>query len=117
MKARIPKGATGGNMLEQLQKMQEEMERTTAVLEAQEYEVRAGGGLIRVVMDGKKQLRSIEIAPDIIDPTDVETLQDLIMAVMNEAIITVEQSAAKELEKITGGMNLPGIPGMPGMGA
>ena len=109
MKARIPKGAGGGNMLEQLQKMQEEMQRKTALLEEQDYEVRVGGGLVRAVMSGKKQLRVIEIAPEIVDPDDVETLQDLILAAVNEVILTVEEAAAKEMEQITGTMQLPGI--------
>ncbi|NLT58503.1 MAG: YbaB/EbfC family nucleoid-associated protein [Clostridiales bacterium] len=114
MKARIPKQA-GGNMMEQLQRMQQDMQDKTAELEERTYEVKAGGGLVRVVMTGKKQLRELELDPDIVDPEDLETLQDLVIAAVNEAVSTVEETAAREMEKITGALGLPGMPGLMGM--
>ena len=112
MKARIPKSPAGGNMLEQIQKMQEDMQKKQAELEQQEYEIKAGGGLLRLVMDGKKQVKELELDPDIVD---IETLQDLIVAAVNEAITTVEETAARELEKITSAVSMPNLPGMPRM--
>ena len=115
MKARIPKSPAGGNMLERIQKMQEDMQKKQAELEQQEYEIKAGGGLLRLVMDGKKQVKELELDPDIVDPDDIETLQDLIVAAVNEAITTVEETAARELEKITSAVSMPNLPGMPRM--
>ena len=115
MKARIPKSPAGGNMLEQIQKMQEDMQKKQAELEQQEYEIKAGGGLLRLVMDGKKQVKELELDPDIVDPDDIETLQDLIVAAVNEAITTVEETAARELEKITSAVSMPNLPGLPRM--
>ena len=112
MKARIPKNAGGGNIMEQLQKMQEDMQSKTAELEERDYEVRAGGGLVRVLMTGRKQIKELELDADIVDPDDIETLQDLIIAAVNEAISTVEETAAKEMETITTAM--PPIPGLMG---
>ncbi|MBQ3076628.1 MAG: YbaB/EbfC family nucleoid-associated protein [Clostridia bacterium] len=115
MKARVPRGPSNNNMLEQIQKMQEEMQRKQQELEEREYEVKAGGGLLRVVMTGKKQLKEVEIDAEIVDPDDIETLQDLIVAAVNEAVTTVEESAAREMEKITSSVQLPNLPGMPRM--
>ncbi len=115
MKARVPKqkgAGVPGNMndlLKQAQKMQEQAEAMQAELETREYEIKAGGGLVTVMIDGKKQLKTLDISPDIVDPDDVETLQDLILAAVNEAIATVEEISAKEMEKITGKMNVPGL--------
>ena len=86
-----------------------------AELEQQEYEIKAGGGLLRLVMDGKKQVKELELDTDIVDPDDIETLQDLIVAAVNEAITTVEETAARELEKITSAVSMPNLPGMPRM--
>ena len=66
-------------------------------------------------MDGKKQVKELELDPDIVDPDDIETLQDLIVAAVNEAITTVEETAARELEKITSAVAMPNLPGMPRM--
>ena len=115
MNASIPKSPAGGNMLEQIQKMQEDMQKKQAELEQLEYEIKAGGGLLRLVMDGKTQVRELELDPDIVDPEDIETLQDLIVAAVNEAITTVEETAARELEKITSAVAMPNLPGMPRM--
>ncbi len=113
MKAHIPKGAGGpGNLnelMKQAQKMQDEVSRLTEELEAREYEIKAGGGLVRVVIGGDKLLRELALSPEIVDPEDVETLQDLIMAAVNEAVSTVESTSKQELEKVTGAFGMPGM--------
>ena len=114
MKVRLPQGMGGGpsnmqNMLKQAQKMQEDMARTQAELEEREYEVAAGGGVINVKINGKKEVLSVKIAPEVVDPDDIETLEDLIVAAVNEAIKKAEADSATEMQKITGGMSLPGM--------
>ena len=118
MKVRIPQQGGMGNMSEMLkkaQKMQEEMQATQAALEEKEYEVSAGGGAVSLKINGKKQILSLDIAPEIVDPDDIETLSDILVAAVNEAIKRVEDTSAAEMEKITGAMNLPGMGGMPGL--
>ena len=115
MKVRIPQGMGGGNMqsmLKQAQKMQEDMADKQAELEAREYEVAAGGGVLTVKINGKKEILSVKLAEVIVDPDDIETLEDLIVAGMNEAIEKVEADAAAEMSKITGGMSIPGMNGL-----
>ena len=115
-----PKAMGGQNlnaMLQQAQKMQEDMAAKQAELEEREYEISAGGGAVTLKINGKKQILSLDIAPEIVDPDDIETLSDVLMAAVNEAIKRVEDTSAAEMEKITGAMNLPGMGmgGMPGM--
>ena len=115
MKVRIPQGMGGGNMqsmLKQAQKMQEDMASMQAELETREYEVAAGGGVVNVKINGKKEILSVKLAEEIVDPDDIETLEDLIVAGVNEAIKKVEADASAEMSKLTGGMNIPGMPGM-----
>ena len=117
MKVRLPQGAGGGmaDMLKQAQKMQADMQAKQEELEAAEYTVSAGGGAVTVRISGKKEILSLDIAPEIVDPDDIETLSDILMAGVNQAIRTVEETAAAEMEKITGQMGLPGgLPGFPG---
>ena len=95
------------SMLKQAQKMQEEMAEKQAELEEREYEVAAGGGVINVKINGRKEILSVKIDPEVIDPDDAETLEDLIVAAMNEAIKKVEAVSAEEMQKITGSINLP----------
>jgi len=114
MKARLPQGFGGGpgnmnSMIKQAQKMQEDMQAKQAEIEEREFSVTSGGGAVEVVMSGKKQIKSLTIKPDVVDPDDVEMLQDLIIAAVNEAIKNIEDTTASELEKITGGLSLPGL--------
>ena len=114
MKARLPKGMGGGpqnmqSMLKQAQKMQEEMEKTQAELEEKEYETQAGGGAVKVKINGKKEIVSLQISPDIVDPDDIETLSDVIVAAINDAIKKVETSNAEAMNKITGNLSVPGL--------
>jgi DNA-binding YbaB/EbfC family protein len=98
-------------MLQQAQKMQEDVAAKQAELEAREYEASAGGGAVTVKISGKKQILSLDIAPEIVDPDDIETLSDILIAAVNEAIKQVEDTSAAEMEKITGAMGIPGMPG------
>lgn len=100
------------SMLKQAQKMQEEMAEKQAELESREYEVAAGGGVVTVKISGRKEILSVKLAEEIVDPDDIETLEDLIVAGVNEAIKKVEADASAEMSKITGGLGIPGMPGM-----
>ena len=115
MRANVPKGMGGaGNMqamLRQAQKMQEDMAALHEDLDAREYDIKAGGGVVAVKINGKKEILSIDIDPEIVDPDDVETLSDILVAAVNEAIKRVENTNSSEMEKITGSMGM----GMPGM--
>jgi len=114
MKAKLPQGYGGGpqnmqSMIKQAQKMQEEMAEVQERLDANEYEIKAGGGVVKVVITGKKEVKSIELDPEIVDPDDIETLTDILVAGINEAIKTVEETNSKEMEKVTGNINMPGL--------
>ena len=113
MRANIPKGMGGmGNMqsmIRQAQKMQEDMAAKQEELNAREYDVSAGGGVVNVKINGKKEILSIDLKPEIVDPDDIETLSDILVAAMNEAIKRVEETNNAELSEITGPMNLPGL--------
>ena len=105
-------GMGGGNinaMLQQAQKMQADMAAKQEELEAREYEVSAGGGAVTVKINGKKEILSVKIEPEVVDPDDVETLEDLIVAAVNEAIKKVEATSSEEMQKITGSMGIPGM--------
>ena len=115
MKARLPKtsGPSGmAGMLKQAQKMQEDMETLKADLDEREYDVSAGGGVVKVKINGRMEIKNIEISPEIVDPDDIETLSDIIVAAVNEAINKVNSTNETEMGKITGALNLPGMPGM-----
>ncbi len=114
MKARLPQGMGGGpsnmqGMMRQVQKMQEEMTALQEDLDAREYEVKAGGGVVTVKINGKKEILSITIQPEIVDPDDIETLSDVLVAAVNEAIRKVEEVNSSELSKVTGNVSIPGL--------
>lgn len=96
------------NMIKQAQKMQKEMMKVQEELEQRQIETSAGGGAVTVVVTGKKELVSINIKPEVVDPDDVEMLQDLILAAVNEAIRKAEEMVNGEMSKLTGGLGLPG---------
>ena len=110
-----PKTRTGGgNMqkqLKQLQAMQAEMERTQEELAQREITTTAGGGAIEVTINGNKEITKLTIDKDVVDPDDIEMLQDLIMAAVNEAIRQMQELTESEMNKITGGFGGMGIPG------
>ncbi|MCQ2430899.1 MAG: YbaB/EbfC family nucleoid-associated protein [Clostridia bacterium] len=114
MRANLPKGVGGGGqnmqaMIRQAQKMQEDMAEKQAELDAREYEIKAGGGAVVVKISGTKEILGLDIQPEIVDPDDIETLTDILIAGINEAIKTVESTNSAEMEKITGSMNMPGL--------
>ena len=114
MKVKLPQGLGGGpsnmqSMLKQAQKMQEDMAAKQAELEEREYDISAGGGVVNVKINGKKEILSVKLAEEIVDPDDIETLEDLIVAAVNEAIKKVEAVSASEMSQITGNLNLPGM--------
>lgn len=96
------------NMIKQAQKMQKDMMKVQEELELRQIEASAGGGAVTVVVTGKKELVSIIIKPEVVDPEDVEMLQDLILAAVNEAIRKAEEMVSGEMGKLTGGLGLPG---------
>ena len=114
MRANVPKGMGGGSqnmqaMIRQAQKMQEDVAAKQEELDAREYEIKAGGGVVTVKINGKKEILSIDIAPELVDPDDIETLSDILVAGVNEAIKRVEDTNSREIEKITGAMAMPGL--------
>lgn len=115
MKARLPQGYnTGGtqniqHLAKQAQKMQEQMDEATARLEEKEYNASAGGGAVNVTVTGKLELKAIELKPEVVDPDDVEMLSDLIIAAANEALRAASDDKAQTMEKISGGLNIPGL--------
>lgn len=96
-------------IMKQAQKMQEDMETLQAELDAKEYEVAAGGGVVKVKINGKMEVLAIDIEPELVDPDDIETLSDVITAAVNEAIKTVNETNSSEMGKITGSLNMPGL--------
>lgn len=114
MRANYPKGGPGNmnNMMKQVQQMQEDMANLQADLETREYDVSAGGGMITVKINGKREILNIDIKPEIVDPDDIETLSDVITAAVNEAIKKVDTTSETEMGKITGALNMPGMPGL-----
>ena len=97
------------SVIKQAQKMQEEMERVQQETEAELVEGAAGGGAVKVVVSGKKELVSIKIDPDAVDPDDVETLEDMVKAAVNDGITKADELMAEKMGAITGGMNIPGL--------
>ena len=102
------RGGMGGgfnmNMIKQAQKMQQDMQKMQAELEAKEYEAQAGGGVVTAKVSGKRELLALTIDPEAVDPDDVEMLQDMIVAAVNEAIRAAESDAAANMQQITGGL-------------
>ena len=110
--ARGFQGMPGGNMqamARQAQKLQQKMMEMQAELEAREYEASAGGGEVTARVNGKKELLALSIKPEAVDPEDVEMLEDTVMAAVNEALRTASETTEKEMGKLTGGLNIPGL--------
>ncbi len=97
------------NMMKQVQKMQRDMQEAQEKVEQQSFETTAGGGAIKVTVNGKKEIVAIELKPEIVDPDDVEMLQDLILVAINDALKNADEEMSKVLGKFTGGMNIPGL--------
>ena len=97
------------SVLKQAQKMQEDMERIQSELEEKTVQSTAGGGMIEVVATGKKEIISIKIKPEVVDPDDVETLEDLVIVAVNDAIKKADEMMAEGMSSVTGGLNIPGL--------
>ncbi|MBR0140627.1 MAG: YbaB/EbfC family nucleoid-associated protein [Ruminococcus sp.] len=115
MKARIPKNVNGGGaqnmnqMIKQAQKMQDQITELQDDIEARDFSATAGGGAVEVVLTGKKTIKSLTLKPEVVDPEDIEMLQDLIISAVNEAVNNIENTTESEMSKITGGVSLPGL--------
>ncbi len=114
MKARLPQGMGGGpqnmqSMLRQAQKMQENIEAKKAELDEKEYVVTSGGGMVEITVKGNHEIKAIGLNPEVVDPDDVEMLEDMLVAAFNEAMRQIDEESERELEKVTGGLNIPGL--------
>ena len=108
MKARIPGAQNQGNMMKKIQQMQEDMTRIQEEIEATEYTSSVGGGAVEVTVNGSHEVLSIKMKPDVVDPEDIEMLEDLVMAATNEALRMADEANAEIMNKMTGGLNLGG---------
>jgi DNA-binding YbaB/EbfC family protein len=113
MKARIPKNAGGAQnmnqMIMQAKKMQDQITELQTDIEARDFSATAGGGVVEVTLSGKKEIKTLTLKPEVVDPEDIETLQDLIIAAINEAVNNIEATTEAEMSKITGGVSIPGM--------
>ncbi|MFC5711671.1 YbaB/EbfC family nucleoid-associated protein [Thalassorhabdus alkalitolerans] len=98
-----------GSMMKQMQKMQKQMQKAQEELKEKTVEATAGGGAVKVIASGDKRIVDIEIDEDVVDPEDVEMLQDLVLAATNEALKQVDELVEQDMGKFTKGMNLPGM--------
>ena len=105
----MPGGMNQAAMMKQAQKLQQEMLRMQQEQEAATYTAKAGGGMVSATVNGKHELVNLEINPDAVDPDDVEMLQDMVIAAVNEAMRTADMEAANNMSRLTGGMNLGGL--------
>ncbi|MDR0325741.1 MAG: YbaB/EbfC family nucleoid-associated protein [Oscillospiraceae bacterium] len=103
----LPQGFGGGNMLKQVQKMQEEMLRVQQELEEKEYTSASGGGAVSATVNGRHEVLSLTLSPDVVDPEDIDMLADLVIAAINGAMREADETAQKEMSRFTGGMKLP----------
>lgn len=111
MKVRLPSGPSRNDMLKQVQQMQDNMANLQADLDEREYTATSGGGMISVTVNGKHEIKELKINPDAIDPEEPEMLEDLITVAINEAIATATKTSEEEMGALTGGLNIPGMPG------
>ena len=105
----MPGGMNQAAMMKQAQKLQQEMMRMQQEQEAATYSAKAGGGMVTATVNGKHELLNLQINPEAVDPDDVEMLQDMIMAAVNEAMRTADTAASENMARLTGGMNLGGL--------
>jgi DNA-binding YbaB/EbfC family protein len=107
-----PMGGVNVNMIKQAQKMQQDMLKMQEEMENKEYDATVGGGMVKAVVNGKHTVLSIEINPEAVDPDDVEMLQDMVVAAVNEAMRKAEAEANANMSKLTGSLNLGGLGGL-----
>ncbi|MBL4933711.1 MULTISPECIES: YbaB/EbfC family nucleoid-associated protein [Clostridium] len=110
-KGGFPGGGLGNmnNLMKQAQKLQQQMEEMQKELEVAEFEATVGGGAVLVKVNGKKEVTHIEIKPEVVDPDDVEMLQDLVLSAVNQAMKKADEETSSKMGKLTGGMNMPGL--------
>ena len=111
MKARIPGAPQGGQaaLLQRLQDMQDQMQKTQEEVEATDFTASVGGGVVEATVTGAKVVKDIKISPDAVDPEEIEMLQDLVIAAVNEALRKAEDAMMQGMEKAKGGLNIPGL--------
>ncbi|MBQ8783112.1 MAG: YbaB/EbfC family nucleoid-associated protein [Clostridia bacterium] len=109
MKARIPGAQNQGNMMKRIQQMQEDMQNAQAEVENSEFTATAGGGAVEVTVSGSHEVRSIKMQPDIVDPEDIEMLEDMLIAAINESIKKANDAMEQGIEKAKGGLSIPGL--------
>ena len=110
MKARIPnQGMNQNAMLKKIQDMQADMERKQAEIEATEFTASAGGGAVEVKVNGKHEVLSVKMKPEVVDPEDIDMLEDLLIAALNESIRKANETMEREMNAVTGGLNIPGL--------
>ena len=102
-------GGGSGGMMKQVQKLQEDMVKAQADLADETLEITAGGGAVTVVVTGQQHIQSITLKPEVVDPSDLDMLQDLLVAAVNQAIEASQTRAAEKLQGLTGGLSLPGL--------
>ncbi len=108
----MPGGMGGANMnqmLKQAKKMQEQMLKMQEEMDEKVYEATSGGGAVSVKINGKREIQELKLSQEVVDPDDVEMLEDLVIAAVNEALRKVDASSADEMSKLTGGLNIPGL--------
>ena len=105
----MPGGMNQAAMMKQAQKMQQEMLRMQEEMEKKTYTATAGGGMVKATVNGKNELLDLEINPEAVDPDDVEMLQDMVIAAVNEALRTADTDKANNMSRMTGGLNLGGL--------
>ena len=109
MKARIPGAQNQGNMMKKIQQMQEDMTRIQEKIEATEYTSSVGGGAVEVTVNGSHEVLSIKMQPDVVDPEDIEMLEDLLISALNESIKKANDAMDQGMEKAKGGLSIPGL--------
>lgn len=110
MKARIPGGAQGGgNMMKKIQEMQENMQRIQQEVETTEFSSSVGGGAVEVIVNGAHEVTAVNLKPEVVDPEDVEMLEDLIISAFNESIRKANEAMEKGMERAKGGLSIPGL--------
>lgn len=105
----MAKGGSMGDIMKQAQRMQQELMRVQEELGTRKVEASSGGGMVAVVVNGRQELESIVIEKDVVDPEDVEMLQDLVLAAVNEGLSKAQEMVKEEMAKVTGGISIPGM--------
>lgn len=109
MKARIPNAPSQGNMMKQIQKMQEDMQKMQEEVKASEFTSSVGGGAVEVTVNGSHEVLSIKMQPEVVDPEDIEMLEDLLISALNESIKKANDAMEQGMEKAKGGLSIPGL--------